>query len=153
MSEAPPQHAHVVIGHPEHDHLRIRVIGRMHPNADDYWDGNWLMTPLEVVVGAFRGSVSASLRADELQGFLNALKHLDDTMRGEAELSSMEEWLTLRVSVDRVGHLDVAGEMTDRPGVGNTLRFHIGDLDQSHLRTIIDALEVAMASFPVVGSR
>ncbi len=36
----------VVIGRSDSDCVAIKVLGRMHPGADDYWDGNWLAMPL-----------------------------------------------------------------------------------------------------------
>jgi hypothetical protein len=124
----------------------------MHPHADDHWDGNWLVTPVEVVAGAFRGFVSAALRADELQSFRDAIKRLDDSLQGEAVLSSMEDWLNLRITVDRAGHLEVSGNVSDRPGVGNQLTFTIDGLDQSYLRHVLEGLDAILAAFPVVGS-
>lgn len=41
----------VLIGGAESDHVRIRVVGREIPSATDYWDGNWLVTPIELRVG------------------------------------------------------------------------------------------------------
>jgi hypothetical protein len=52
----------VLIGDRGGDHVLIRVLGRVHPDAHDFWDANWLMTPVEVVAGDFRASIEASLR-------------------------------------------------------------------------------------------
>jgi len=52
------------------------------PGADDFWDGNWLATPIEAVVGKFQGKVGASLRADELRSFRDALKILSRRLTG-----------------------------------------------------------------------
>jgi hypothetical protein len=97
---------HVIVGDPAYDHLSIIVLGRLHPGADDFWDGNWLATPIEAVVGKFQGKVGASLRADELRSFRDALKILSTTLDGEAVLKSMEEWLTLRVAITSRGRME-----------------------------------------------
>src|SRR6266481_9165431 len=86
----------IVVGDPPGDHLALRVLGRLHPGADDFWDGNWLATPIKAAVGGFQATVGASLRADELQTFRDALKGLHSALNGEAVLESMEKWLTLR---------------------------------------------------------
>ncbi len=39
------------------DVVTIHVKGRMHAGATDYWDGNWLLTPIERQLGAFTGRV------------------------------------------------------------------------------------------------
>jgi hypothetical protein len=109
------------------------------------------MTPVEVSVGGFRAEIGASLRAEELRGFRLALEALATSFEGEAVLESMEAWITLHVSVDRLGRLEISGEATDKPGSGNRLVFRIGDLDQSDLPTMIASLRSANEAFPVVG--
>jgi hypothetical protein len=143
---------HVIVGDPAYDHLSISVLGRLHPGADDFWDGNWLDTPIEAVVGKFQGKVGASLRADELRSFRDALKILSTTLDGEAVLKSMEEWLTLRVAITSRGRMEVTGTLLDRPGDVNHLIFKIDDLDQSYLPRIIDSLDELATLFAVLGS-
>jgi hypothetical protein len=142
----------VVVGDPAGDHLSIRVLGRLHPGTDDFWDGNWLATPIEATVGSFQGKVGASLRADELQAFQNALKGLHSGLNGEAVLESMEKWLTLRIAPTSRGRLEVQGMLLDRAGDGNELIFKVEGLQQSYLPKIIDSLEEVNTLFPVRGS-
>src|SRR6185312_10105510 len=59
----------VVIGEAGGDHVIVGVVGRMHPGSQDYWDGNWLITPIRLQVGGFTGTVAAGLRAEELRRF------------------------------------------------------------------------------------
>jgi hypothetical protein len=148
-AQLPPE---IVVGDPAGDHLAIRVLGRLHPGSDDFWDGNWLATPIKAAVGGFRATVGASLRADELQTLLDALKGLHSALNGEAVLESMEKWLTLRMAATNRGRLEVKGTLLDRAGDGNQLTFRIDGLDQSYLPNIIDSLEGATKLFPVLGS-
>ena len=142
----------VVVGDPAGDHLSIRVIGRLHPGSDDFWDGNWLATPIDVVVGKFRGTIGASLRADELQRFREALKKLHALLDGEAVLESMENWLTLKITAEPSGRLVITGRVADRLGDGNRLTFWIEGVDQSYLPAMVDALGEIETYFPVLGS-
>jgi hypothetical protein len=142
----------VLIGHAARDHVSIRVLGRLHADAADYWDGNWPVTPIHVVAGDFEGRVGASLRAEELRNVREAMQRLNLSLDGEARLESMEAWLTLRVAVAGSGGLVVSGKAVDRPGVGNELSFKIEGLDQSYLPAIIDALKEIEVFFPVVGT-
>jgi hypothetical protein len=142
----------VVVGRPEGDHLSIRVLGRLHSSADDFWDGNWLVTPIEVVAGGFRGECGASLRAEELRGFREALERVHASLDGEAVLQSMETWLTLRLAVDRSGRVVVTGRVVDRLGSSNELSFRIEGLDQSDLPAMLEALQEIETFFPVVGA-
>jgi hypothetical protein len=77
---------------------------------------------------------------------------LYESLAGEAALESMEQWLTLRVVVDRLGHVAVLGEVRDHPGSGNTLTFFVDGLDQTHLPPILAALRDVEVAFPVVGA-
>lgn len=142
----------VLIGREHGDHVLIRVLGRMHPEARDYWDGNWLVAPVQVVAGGFSGSVRSGLRSEELAAFRSQLAEMHRSLSGSAKLVSMEDWLELVVEIDSRGHLKVQGRACDEPGIGNSLTFTIGDLDQSDLPAIIDGLEDVAFSFPVAGS-
>jgi hypothetical protein len=142
----------MTVGDPAGDHISIRVLGRLHPGADDFWDGNWLATRIEAVVGKFQGKVGASRRVDELRSFREALRVLNATLDGEAVLKSMEEWPTLRINATSRGRLEVTGTVVDRLGDGTQLIFKIDDLDQSCLPRIIDSLDEVGTFFPVIGS-
>ena len=63
----------LLAGAPDGDHLSVRVTGRVHPDATDFWDANWLRAELSARGGAFRGAFAADLRADELQAFAGQL--------------------------------------------------------------------------------
>jgi len=142
----------VSIGQPAGDHITIKALGRMHPDATDFWDGNWLNTLIVVSAGKFRAEVGASLRSDELAGFREGLQRIYAELRGTASLSSMEEWLSVDVAIESFGKLKVVGRLTDALGGGNKLSFKIDDLDQSYLPEIIDALQEIEIRYPVVGS-
>jgi hypothetical protein len=142
----------VTIGSKTGDRLVITVSGRMHPGATDYWDGNWLFSPVEVVVGGFTARVPAGLRAEELRAFREELAKAYDDFGGVARLTSMEDWLELTVTVAKSGGVEVEGLAIDGHGTGNKLSFRIGDLDQSELPGILDALSAIEAEFPVIGS-
>ena len=134
------------------DAVEIRVSGREFPDATDYWDANWLVAPVDVVVGGFRASIRAQLRAEELARFRSGLERLYETLEGEALLESIEEWITLRVVCLPTGQLDVEGDVTDSPGIGNRLTFAIDGLDQTYLPPAIAALREIESRYPVIGA-
>ena len=142
----------VLLGSPSGDRVVIEVIGRMHPGARDFWDGNWLFSPVEVVVGGFRGRVPAGLRAEELRDFRIGLERAYAEFDGEVRLESMEEWLSLTVRVRRSGHVDIEGVAADRPGTGNRLSFRVEGMDQTDLPAVVGALAGIEERFPVLGS-
>jgi hypothetical protein len=120
-------------------------------DATDYWDGNWLTSPIDLQAGGIRASIGAGLRANELVDFRKQLEPMHETLAGSAELESMEDWLTLRIEIDGSGRLEVRGQVCDAPGIGNSVTFEIRDLDQTDLAEIVRGLREIEAAFPTVG--
>lgn len=139
----------VLIGSASSEHVRIIVIGRERPDADDYWDGNWLVTPIDLRIGRFAGDLPADLRADELRRFREGLESVYERLDGEAVLASLDGWIDLTVRCEHNGSLCVTGVADDRPGTGNKLKFRLEGLDQSHLPPIIASLREVERLYPV----
>lgn len=137
-------------GREQHEYLSVCLRGRTYPSSNDYWDGNWLTTLIEVAAGGFRGKVDALLRVEELIEFRTQLAALANSPFGKARFTTMEEWLSLELSGDRLGHIELLGELRDQPGIGNLLRFRLTS-DQTELRPMIAALGDALAAFPLLG--
>jgi hypothetical protein len=134
------------------DYLSVTILGRAAPDAQDYWDGNWLRAQVEVVAGAFRGRVTEDVRAEEVADFTGQLAQLLDTFQGTAQFRTMEHWLELTITSDRRGHLTLSSELRDEPGLGNTLSFSL-EYDQTYFRPMLDGLRETAERFPVVGRR
>ncbi len=140
----------IIIGGSHQNRLRIRVIRRSHPECTDYWDANWQDVLIELDVGAFEARITGDLRAEEFVGFHNELTHLYDTLAGAATFRTLEGWIELVFSIDKMGHILLKGMLLDDPGIGNRLTFRL-DLDQSYLPDILRALDDVNARFPVIG--
>lgn len=141
----------IIIGRRDSDHVLIRVVGRTHPEAGDYWDGNWLISPITARLPGFTSNLDAALRTDELCSFRKQLQRVCREVRGRAELVSIEEWITLNVLCDRSGHLEISGELSEDSIARNTLRFSVPGLDQTDLLPLIRELLTVEQRFPVVG--
>ncbi|HEU5271992.1 MAG TPA: hypothetical protein VFU36_18870 [Jatrophihabitans sp.] len=141
----------IVIGLTGTEHVIIRVEGRAHPGATDYWDGNWMISPISVRVGGFTADVAATLRMDEIHRLNEGLKYLNQNLDGTAVLSSMERWIDLTVTCEPNGHLSVVGVVTEDPGRRTRLEFEIDNLDQTMLPGWIAALDDIEREYPVLG--
>ena len=64
----------IEVGGHERERILLNVLGRSHPDATDYWDGNWLRTSIEARVGGFTAAFGADLRTDEFERFRSALQ-------------------------------------------------------------------------------
>lgn len=93
----------LLIGLPARDHIRLEVVSRAHPSADDYWDGNWVMTRVSIRAGGFRASYEACLRTDELKSFRDQLEAAYERLDRSACFESMEQWLTIGATGDGYG--------------------------------------------------
>ena len=138
-------------GGAEAEYLKLTLWGRSAPDATDYWDGNWFVCNADVAAGGFRGAVSGDLRTEELASFAVQLGRLQESLWGEAEFDTMEDWLSIRITGDGRGHMELRCRLQDRPGDGNTLEFALA-IDQSFTRSSLAQLAAAVRAFPVVGS-
>ena len=129
--------------------ISIEVLARQFPEALDWADGNWLISPIQISVGRFRADLPATLRVDELAQFRLGLEDIWRTLTGEAMLESMENWLQLTVRCSPRGSLQVTGAAEDLPGSGNTLHFEIRGMDQSFLPDLIAQLLAVEQAYPL----
>ncbi|HEY6470762.1 MAG TPA: hypothetical protein VI434_13460 [Candidatus Dormibacteraeota bacterium] len=142
----------ITIGEETGEHVAIEIVRREFPDATDSDDGNWLACRVSIRAGAFSGSFGASLRAEEFAEFLAAARRLYETLEGRASFATLED--QLRVDINRVGSLGalkVIGIAADAAGTGNRLEFALAQYDQTQLVDLIRDLEVATATYGVVG--
>jgi hypothetical protein len=63
----------------------------------------------------------------------------------------MEGQLTVALTGNGRGHIEVTGAALDHAGIGNTLAFHF-DVDQTYLPGVLGSLDAVIGHFPVVGT-
>jgi hypothetical protein len=135
-------------GQSEQERVEVDVHGYERPASGEYWDDNWLRVEIRVCAGGFRGKTSAAIITSELTKFLSELRPLYETLNGSAEFATMEQQLSLRLTGDGKGHIELRGEIADQPGVGNRLHFAL-QFDQSQVGASIRELERVISEFPV----
>jgi hypothetical protein len=149
MARASP--TELLIGARQANHLSLRPLRRSYPDAEDFWEGNWLKVAVAVRAGAFQGAFEADLRSDELQAFFEQLQALPGAAEGKAALQSAEGWVTVRLVLDQRGRLDGTCEVQDDPAMGSSLRFALGP-EPAQLAPMLAALARILKAFPVVGT-
>jgi hypothetical protein len=146
----------VLLGPAGGDHIAIRVLRRKYPQANDYWDGNWLDAEVEVEVKPWHARYIANLRTDEFAGFRQELEGMYAMARRDAKFSPMEPWLELGLHLDSLGHIDMTGNIGPE-GFGKVfgqarLVFEIQKfMDQTFLPPIIEQLRATEVEFHIVG--
>jgi len=138
----------VAFGGQEHERVEISVHGYERPPRGEYFDDNWLRVGVSIHAGAFSGGFGAAFLTAELESFHEQLSSLHETLKGEARFQTLEEQLSLVLKGNGLGHIELAGEALDQPGIGSRLCFTIS-LDQSHLRSSLESLRAVLATFPV----
>ncbi|WP_165996194.1 hypothetical protein [Bacillus sp. Cs-700] len=128
----------------------IKVIGRQHPDATDYWDGNWIFSIINIEIPGYSVEFPASLRTDEIFSFMEELKNLDETLKGKASFKNMEDFIVLEAEVDLTGKVMWTGETCYPLGTGAVLKFDF-ESDQSYLKYIIKELKAILEEIPVIG--
>ncbi|WP_409466038.1 hypothetical protein [Amycolatopsis sp. GA6-003] len=127
----------------------IAVHGRMHPGADDFWDGNWLVSPIEIVAGGFTARLDAGLRANELREFRQELAACPES-GGSARLTSLEDWLDLTVTVED-GQAEAEGVAVADHSSGNQLTFRIEGIEYAQVAKVVAGLAAIEEAYPVLG--
>lgn len=140
----------ILIGNVDGEHVQINLLSRSHPECDDYWDGNWIASEVELRTGAYRASFRSDFRSEDFTSFHQSVCQLSETLRGFAKFDTMEGQLALELIGDGRGHIRVEGTSLDVAGVGNRLDFHF-DIDQTYLSRIVRSLEKSISMYPVVG--
>jgi hypothetical protein len=138
-------------GQSERECVEVNVLRYERAPVGDYYDDNWLKIEISVQAGGFEGKVNAAILTEDLEIFLSQLRPLYETLSGSAKFGTMEDQLNLKLAGDGKGHIELHGEVADRPGIGNRLHFAL-QFDQSQLRVSISELEKITLQFPVRGS-
>ena len=139
-----------MLGMATSEYVSVTPLRRLNEQAEDYWDGNWLECLIDLRAGAFTGRYRASLRADEFASFRGELMRLYESLGNQAVFASMEEWLSITVTGDGMGHFQAECRARDEAGVGNTLQFVLG-CDQTEIPAMVRSLDLILEGFPVRG--
>lgn len=138
----------VSFGGERHERVEIDVRKYEREPTGEYYDDNWLDIRVTVAVGAFRGSFDAAFQVAELVEFRHELDALYKTLKGRAQLRTMEEQLTLDCEGNGHGSVELRGVALDQPGIGNRLAFTLS-LDQTQIRAAVGQLDKILSEFPV----
>jgi hypothetical protein len=124
------------------------VLGRQFPDAEDYWDGNWLsVRALVEAPGAMVRAEGPLVLAQELARFAKQLEKINATLSGEAELRCMEPNLEIAIQCGSLGHVAAKIKITpDHLTQSHEFKF---DLDQSYLGPLVIGCKGVLSRWPV----
>jgi hypothetical protein len=124
------------------------VCGREFPDANDYWDGNWLNVRARVEApGALVEAQGGFIHAPALADFAKQVETLHATLVGEAVLRRMGPNLAMAIRGDSLGHMELRLMITpDHLTQAHDFKF---DLDQTYLGPFLDGCKSVLSCWPV----
>ena len=130
--------------------LKIWIHGRQFPDANDYWDGNWLLVTAHYAADGSSVSTSgAIIHLPEIAGWALGAKKIIDTLQGEAGLYCMEPNLAVILKAKSLGHIDV--ELSITPDDITQQHKYFFELDQTYLPPLIQQCEEVLQNYPIRG--
>ncbi len=128
--------------------LHIETINRQFSDSYDFWDGNWLNVKVECVAPGSKITVQGSiLRIDELESWKSECQVLYKSLKGTADLKTLEPNLNVHISAESGGHIKVEVDIT--PDHLNQKHLISFDLDQSFLPSLINQIDKIIETFPI----
>lgn len=132
--------------------FELWIYGREFPEADDYWDGNWLNSAARCSTASSQVGINGPfIHLTELRQWLTDLKDMYASLEGEARLKCMEPNLDLSIKVNKRGNCTMTVHITPDPLCEQHV-FVFADLDQSYLLPVIDSLEKIFKIYPLKGT-
>lgn len=129
--------------------LRIWIHGRQFPDANDYWDANWLNVTVQC--GAHGSSVLVNgniIHLSEISHFLSGVEILYKNLKGQAKMDCMEPELNVELEAENLGHIKLTVNITpDHLYQQHTFVFEI---DQSYLPKLISDSKGILEKYPVI---
>jgi len=125
--------AMLIIGDEEGDHVSINL-----PNGKVDGDG-WFAAMVNVVVHGFTGRASVYFEVSDLIRFHESLVVLYESLSGTARLNPIEQQLTLNISGNGRGKIDVTGELFAYATYGSRIQFEF-TIDQTYLPRAVRAI-------------
>ena len=129
--------------------LELWVHDRRSPEAQDYWEGNWLVVTVRCAAdGAIIWTTGPMVRVPDLVRWADALDRLYQRPEGVATLTSDEPNLTAVVrSTDRAGELQLVVDITPDPLTQeHRLRFAV---ERSALPDLVRQCRGIVKAYPV----
>lgn len=128
--------------------LRIWIHNRQNPEADDFWDANWVDATASCADN--NASVTAEgpiLHLSEIEQWLRQLETVHRKLSGEAVLECMEPNLRARIECDKLGHMKM--EVAITPDHLTQQHAFTIDFDQTHLGGLIEDCRKILAAYPI----
>ncbi len=118
--------------------LQIWIHGRQFPDANDYWDGNWVRaTAYCIYPGSVVRTHGSIIHLGEIAGLLHGCEDLYNTLKGSAGLDCTEPNLNVQLAATTMGHIKIIISIT--PDHLAETHEYTDEIDQTYLPPVITA--------------
>jgi len=145
----------------------IELLRRDYPDANDYWDGNWVTWRFTLAIPRSANClpmtilVTDSLHLGDLEMFRKSLSDVSSAGHGDAHLAMMEQYLRIVASLDTAivrwkGRIRQRNcQLLDRPDDSphRVLRNFTFDTEPSSFPNVLDQLNRVLTEFPIRSQR
>ena len=130
--------------------VRLHFSHRAYPEAQDYWDGNWVVTHIQAETAGFKADFTDQVHLGDVVRFYEQVLTMYTTLSGEATLAMLEEFLIVTGHMNTRGGLNWSALIAQPFRRSTQLRFEFQS-DQSYLPHLIQQLESTLVEFGVRG--
>jgi hypothetical protein len=128
--------------------LSLWIDGRQFPDADDYWDGNWLVVRARMETNGARVECDGPLlMTADIGRFRNQLAVMAKTLKGEAALQPLEPDLKVVLKMQSRGQVEATVEIT--PDHMTEQHSFTLDADQTYLSALVDSCDAILTRYPI----
>jgi hypothetical protein len=130
--------------------FQLWIHGRQAPEANDYWDGNWLLVTAHCGThGADVWVEGPIIHLPEIARWLQACEQMMTRVAGEAELACLEPELQIQLRMESLGHVVMTVEITpDHMHQQHEFEF---ELDESYLPGLVARCRRILLAYPIRG--
>jgi hypothetical protein len=131
--------------------FKLWVHGRGHPEATDFWDGNWFRITAAYLTPHFIAICEDNiLHGSDVASSLEAACRMYETLDGDFTFATLEPGFDLHFSARQHGRIDLeANFVTD--GLRREEYRNLIEIDQSYLPAFIRGPRLVLSRFPLVG--
>lgn len=132
--------------------FRLWVFGRQFPDAEDFWDGNWLDVRAECETDFAKVHCGGPIiRLSELHQLKKDCEQIYQKLSGKASLDCLEPHLKLEIEMQSFGKCDLTVSMN--PDIHWESHSFLFEIDQTYLPPFLHDLEMLLKHYPLRGER
>jgi hypothetical protein len=131
----------------------LQAVGREFPDINDYWDGNWILFTISLVMPGISVEITdPCIRVDELEAFLLELRSFSLGHLNAVESSFREPVVSIGIQTPEPGQEDLLARIeinvfTDDGAAGTVAEM---DLRHDSLDLFIRGIEDILRDYPVL---